>query len=278
MVFLVLAIGSSALVSIVMRLSTGKVRHNIGMLAANYATCLLLAFFYTEGLCPFPASPSLPRTVWLGAVNGFLYLASFVVFQYNVKKNGVVLSSVFMKLGLLVSLAVSILWFRETPTALQAAGFAVSIAAILLINLRPTAAGRGGGIYLVLLLLLGGGADAMSKVFEELGDGTHASQFLLYTFAVALLLCIGLLLWQKQRIGKKELVYGVMIGIPNFFSAKFLLRALADVPAVIAYPTYSVATILAVSLVGVLAFCERPSKLQWAAIGAILIALVLLNI
>lgn len=278
MIFLVLAIISSALVSIVMRLSTGKVQYNIGMLAVNYCTCLVTAFFYTEGLCPFPASSSLPQTVWLGAINGVLYLVSFVVFQYNVKRNGMVLSSVFMKLGLLVPLAVSIVFFKEVPTVLQLIGVVVAIAAIVLINLSPVGDGKIGGFCLVLLLLLGGGAEAMSKVFEEIGDSAHASQFLLYTFAAALILCIGLLFLKKQKVGKNEIVYGILVGIPNFFSAKFVLRALSGVPAVIAYPTCSVGTILLVSLAGVAVFRERLGKLQWVAVGAILVTLIMLNI
>lgn len=278
MIFLFLAIVSSALVSIVMRMSTGKVKYNIGMLAVNYLICLITAFLYTDGFDPFPVSPSLPQTVCLGAINGVLYLVSFVVFQYNVKKNGVVLSSVFMKLGLLVPLVLSIAFFEEVPTVLQLLGIAVAIAAIILINLRPVQGSKIGGIYLVLLLLLGGGADAMSKVFEAVGDSSYASQFLLYTFAVALILCMGLLLLRKQKVEKTEIVYGIFIGIPNFFSAKFLLRALADVPAVIAYPTFSVATILVVSLAGAAVFKEKLSKLQWSALSAILVALIMLNV
>ena len=55
-------------------------------------------------------------------------------------------------------------------------------------------------------------------------------------------------------------------------------RALAAVPAVIAYPTFSVATIVAVTLVGVGLFGERLGRRQWAAVLIILAALVLLNI
>ncbi|MBE6679932.1 MAG: hypothetical protein E7598_05340 [Ruminococcaceae bacterium] len=278
MFFLILAIISSALVSIVMRLSTGKVKNNIGMLAANYIICFAIAFLYIEGLNPLPASDTIGQTVALGMFNGFLYLASFVVFQYNVKKNGVVLSAVFMKLGLLVPLVLSIVFFAEVPTWIQILGFAVSVAAIIMINLKPTERGKNGGFYLVLLLLLGGGADAMSKVFEEVGALEESSQFLFYTFAAALVFCAFLLLAKKQTIGKNEIIYGVMIGIPNFFSAKFLLHALSDIPAVVAYPTFSVATILVVSLAGVAAFKEKLSKLQWIAVGAIMIALVFLNI
>ncbi len=278
MLFLILAIISSALVSIVMRLSTGKVKYNIGMLAANYLTCLAMAFLYTDGLNPFPKSPYIWQTVMLGVFNGLLYLASFVVFQYNVKKNGVVLSSVFMKLGLLVPLVMSIVLFSEVPTWIQITGFAISVTAIVLINLKPIEREKSGAVYLILLLLLGGSADAMSKVFEEIGEAAESSRFLFYTFASALVFCIALLLFKKQKVGKNEIVYGILIGIPNFFSAKFLLHALSSVPAVVAYPTFSVATILVVSLVGVTAFKEKLSKLQWIAVGAILLALALLNI
>lgn len=278
MLFLLLAILCSALVSVMMRIGTARVQNNIGMLTVNYCTCLAAALLYTDGFAFVPASPSLPRTLLLGAVNGVLYLTSFVAFQYNVQKNGVVLSSVFMKLGLLVPLTVSILWFHEMPAIPHWIGFALAILAILLINLQSGEGKKANGGLLVLLLLLGGGAEAMSKVFQEIGDGAHASQFLLYTFAAALLLCIGFLLWKKQRIGKPEILYGILIGIPNFFSAKCMLRAIGDVPAVVAYPTFSVATILAVSLVGVIAFRERLRKVQWAAVGIIVAALVLLNL
>ena len=70
----------------------------------------------------------------------------------------------------------------------------------------------------------------------------------------------------------------MLIGIPNFFSAKFLLGALAKLNAVVVYPSFSVATLLIVTLTGVVLFRERLSRQQWAALGAIVAALVLLNI
>ena len=46
MIYLILAIVGSALISIVMRLSEGKIKGRISMLAANYATCMIMASFY----------------------------------------------------------------------------------------------------------------------------------------------------------------------------------------------------------------------------------------
>ena len=82
----------------------------------------------------------------------------------------------------------------------------------------------------------------------------------------------------KEKIGKKEIFYGFLVGVPNYFSAKFLLKSLSDVSAVIAYPTYSVATLFIVTVIGVAFFRESLAQRQWTALGLILVALILLNI
>ena len=74
------------------------------------------------------------------------------------------------------------------------------------------------------------------------------------------------------------MLFGLLIGIPNFFSAKFLLDALEFIPAFIAYPTCNVATLLLVTLAGILFFREKLSRRQGLAIAGILIALALLNL
>ena len=95
---------------------------------------------------------------------------------------------------------------------------------------------------------------------------------------MALVLCVVLMGLKKQRPGKWEVLFGILVGIPNYFSAKFLLGALETLPAVIVYPVYSVGSILVVTLAGVLLFRERLEKRQWIGLAAILAALVLLNL
>ena len=276
--YLLLAVLSSVLVSVLMRLSTDKVGRDVAMLLVNYGMCTLLASSSAGFGALLPASPALGQTLGMGAVHGALYLAGFVLLQMNVQKNGVVLSATFMKLGLLVPIAVSVLVFGEKPELLQVIGFVLAVAAIVLINRNRDGAAVRSGAGLVLLLLCGGCGDVMAKVFEEVGEKTLEKQFLVYTFAAALVLCLALMLAKKQRPGTAELLFGALIGIPNFFSAKFLLRALESVPAVIAYPSYSVATLLIITLTGVLFFREKLRKQQWVALGIILLALVLLNL
>lgn len=274
---LILAICSSAAISLIMRLSSDKVKNNVSMLAVNYLTCLFLAALFT-GNSFFPGDKLLPEALGMGIIHGVLYLASFVTFQLSVRRSGVVLSAIFMKLGLLVPMVVSIFLFHEIPGPAQVLGFALAVGAIILINFEKNAAASASALGLLMLLILGGTADAMSKIFEELGPGHLSGQFLLYTFLTAFVLCLGLVMLKKQRFTRWELLYGFAIGIPNFFSARFLLGALESLEAVIVYPTYSVATILLITLAGTFFFRERLNRRQWAALGIILLALVLLNL
>lgn len=278
MIYLLLAILSSTLFSTVTRLSSNRISSPMAMLAANYLACLMIAGAQTGFGNLFPRHAALPQALWLGAVQGLFYMLSYLLLQLNIKRNGVVLSATFMKLGLLVPMAVSVFLFGEIPSALQLLGFLVAIAAILLINLDggPSSVQFRSG--LILLLLAGGCADTLCKVFEEWGDPALEPQFLFFTFLTALILGIAAMLIKGERPGKSELLFGLLAGIPNYYSAKFLLNALMYIPAVITYPTCNVATILMVTLVGTLLFREKLTGRQFFAIAIILAALALLNL
>ena len=276
MIYLLLAITSSALVSVFMRLSTGRVKGRFSLLAVNYLVCSLLGAIYAKGNIFCVGATGYGSMLLLGLIAGGLYLLGFVLLQRNIRKNGIVLSSLFMKLGLLVPIVMSLIFFRELPSVLQCIGFLIAVAAIVLVNLEKDTRGFTAG--LLILLLAGGGCDAMSKVYEQLGAPALSNQFLFFTFFFAFLLCSILVLRKSETPGKQELIFGLLIGLPNFFSAKFLLAALTQLPAVVVYPTFSAATLLAVTLAGVFLFKEKLKNRQWIALGMILLALIALNI
>lgn len=275
MIHLLLAVFSSCMISILMRLSTDKVSSRLSMLCVNYVICTLLGALYAGKATDLTG---MGITLGLGVVNGILLLVSFIALQLCTRKNGIVLSSVFMRLGLLVPIAMSVLVFREVPTWLQAAGFAIALAAIVVINLQKGDARGRFGMELILLLLLGGTTDAMAKLFEFFGPEALSGQFLWISFGVSFVLCAGLVLLKKEKPDKRALLFGTLIGIPNFFCSKFLLASLTRLPAVVVYPTFSVCTMLIVTLSGVVFFKEKLQKHQWFALAGVLVALVLLNI
>lgn len=292
MIYLILSVVCSMLISVLMRASEKRIKNNISMLAANYVMCTVLALFFTRGIRLFPMeTPGSGLTIGLGVINGVLYLGAFMLLQWNIRINGVVLPSTFMKLGVLVPIVVSVVIFRDKPELFQIIGIVISIAAILLIQLekgsrKALLMEKGGqkaknGLGLILVLLCGGCADAMSTVFERLGNADLNSHFLLYTFFCALILCIVLCIVKKQGLKPADALFGLMIGIPNYLSSRFFLLSISEaggISPLIAYPFFSVGTIVLVTLAGVIFFREKLSKKQIIALVMILIALALLNL
>lgn len=277
MIYLILAIASSALVSIVMRLSGRFSRNPLPMLAANYVMCTAAAVFLAGN--PLPSGEGSGLTVLLGSLCGVLYLLGFVLLNWNIRRSGVVLPATFQKLGVIVPTIAAITIFGESPRWTQLLGIGVAVLAIVFMQ-PGTRADKSGKVFLpglICLMLCGGLSDVMSKVFEQWGNAAHANQFLVFTFGVALALCILLCAVKKQRPTRGDVLCGLALGVPNYMCARFLLWALRDVPAVVVYPTFSVGTIIAVTLVGVLVFREKLERRKLVSLGMILGALVLLN-
>lgn len=278
MFFLILSILGNVLISVMMRLGETHAKYKTGILMANYITCSILSASaaFMSGLSP---DGGLGFTLGLGIVTGILYLLGLVFIQMNISKNGVVLTSAFSQIGgLLIPLAAGIILFKEMPTVLKLVGSAIAIAAIIIINYDKNNTNAGSKALLIALFAIEGTATVSAKIFNVYGNPVYESLFLFFTFTVAGIICLMLMLHRKERIGIKEMLFGIGVGIPNFFASRFLLIALNSVPAIIAYPTRGVGSILVVSIAGIFLFKEKLKKHQWIAIGAIMVAVILLNI
>ena len=173
--------------------------------------------------------------------------------------------------------------FGERPTLLQGLGVALAVVAAVVMNGLPgkTAAPAQSKVYLlplVLTLLLNGTADAMSKVFNQLGRRQDDGLFMFYIFLFAGLATLVLLLRERQTITRRDVFFGILAGVPNFLSSRLLLAALGELPAFLVYPSYSVGVILVISVASFFVFRERLNRRQLGAAGMILGALVLLNL
>ena len=279
MIFLVLALLFSAVLALVLKyLNTGS---PYGVYLVNYITCTLLAFAAMEPKALYNGDVT---PCWLGAVTGLVYLASLSANGYSIHKNGAILSSVFTRLGVLVPIVVSVALFGERPTLLQGLGVVLAVAAAVLMNGlpgRPATPSARNKVYLlplVLTLLLNGTADAMSKVFTQLGRRQDDGLFMFYIFLFAGLATLALLVKEHRPLTGRDIFFGVLVGVPNFLSSRLLLAALTELPAFLVYPSYSVGVILVISVASFFLFRERLNGRQMGAAGMILAALVLLNL
>lgn len=279
MFYLILAIASSALISIMMRQSEKFVKNKMVMFTANYAVCIAMARWFMGEIQLLTSQEGIAVAVILGVLCGILYLANFVLLQKSMRFNGIVLSSTFMKLGVVVPTLMAILIFKERPGIWQVCGILLAVIAIIMIQFeKEQAEGTARTGFLLLLLMMSGITDSMANIYDKAGSAALKDHYLFYTFFAALVLAGILAVKDRKNVSRWDIIFGVLIGIPNYLSARFLLLSLAHVSAVITYPVYSVGTIVAVSAAGLLIFREKISKRKAMALGVILISMVMLNL
>ena len=276
---LFMRIASSTAITLIMRFSDKKTSNNMAMFMANYAVCSLLSYYFMGGIPIFADEPGLGFTLGIGAISGVWYLVGFLFMQFNMRENGVVLSSTFNRLGVLVPTIMAMVVFKETPKMVQIIGIVVALVAIVMMQFEKDSLNAGGKkIWLVVMLLSSGLCDSLTNVYDELGNPILKDNYLLYTFFVALICATVLTIREKNKISIWDLFFGFIIGIPNYFSSWFMFEALKTVPAVIAYPVSSVGTILAISVGSVVLFKEKISRQKQIALVFVMIAMALLNL
>ena len=279
MIYLILAIVTSALVSLSIRASENYIKNKYGMLLVNYGVCALFSYFYMEKGMNYFVQAGSGFMIILGVLSGILYLLTLLIMQYSTSKNGVVLSSTFMKLGVLIPTLMAILVFHEIPKMTQIIGILMAVAAIVLIQFEKKALSEGNQkIWLLILMFSGGITDSLANIYEQGANPALRDGYLLITFGVAAILSLVLAFSKGRKLSKADVLFGILLGITNYFSAKFLLLALANMKAVLVYPTNSVGTLVTISLVGVLVFKEKIDRKKAVGIGMIVLALALLNI
>ena len=286
MFYMICAILCSVSCGIILRYGMNRIERVEGVFTVNYVVCTLIGgvLLLTEGGGQI-FSVAFTGREWFvllitGILCGFGYASTYVVQKICYEHNGVGLTATFQKLGVLEPTLFSILVFGEAMTLPRGAGLVLAVAGILIITLKGGEAREKNGsiLWLLFILIFSGLTDILTKIHEELGNPAGKNFFLLLIFVVAMLFCIVLMKVKKAPMTADVVKYGLLIGIPNYFTAWFLVRALSQMDAVVLYPVYSVGSIILMMVLGMILFHEKLTKRQLLGVAVILAAIALLNV
>lgn len=302
--FLLLAIACSAAIALVFKHSEGSDRNRYAVTSVNYAVAAGTSLVLTWLGDVWPREPWILDAalaevggalrdpgVRLGPVGGSLwalmtglcagvfFFLGFIYYQIAIRKHGAALAGAFIKMGILVPMALSLILWREFPTFIQYIGMALALAAVAMVN-WPGKVGWARALQpaLLLLFLFGGIAEFSNKIYQQYGPESQKTIFLAVTFSVALVLSLVLTIRYRKPVQTADVLYGIGVGLPNLFAAYFLIMALETIPAAVAFPAFGAGTILVIALAGVLVYREPLSKVEKVAILMIAASLVLINL
>jgi drug/metabolite transporter (DMT)-like permease len=303
MTWLLVAIVCSSGIAIVFSWSERFKTQWSGILVANYffAAVMSLPFFlhrsfrwfslptaFESFLQEFPlvflttSSFSHPGSfayaISLGIIGGLLFFASLFLYRYSIRYNGLALSGTFAKLGISVPVILSLLFWKIFPSYSQWFGIILSLVAVFFLhNWKHANRSNRFSLSLGLLLLLMGLAEFSNKVFQQYALPSYNSLFLFVVFSTALLYSIANQCFRKTIFRWKEIGFGLCIGVLNYGSSYFLLRGLEDIPAALAFPTFSAGTIIFISLFSWIVLREKMTRNVTIAILLSIMSVIFMN-
>jgi len=230
--------------------------------------------------------PWLPYAIFMGCI----FIITFLVIAITVQSFGLGLTSVFQKTSLVVTTLFAFLVFDERISPLQATGLAMSLAAIYLINrkdLDNPSTGAHLPKWMIILpfvtFLLSGMIDALFY-FVQTSGASEPADFLFMSTIFIVAASLGLLYYlvflggRVGRFGKREILGGIALGVPNFFAVYTFLMALGSgMGASVVVPVVSVGIILISTLVGILFFSEKMSRINMVGILIAVFAIFLIS-
>jgi drug/metabolite transporter (DMT)-like permease len=309
MVALAFAVACSVAIGVIFKHAGRRQLDRTALLTVNYASAVGVAVLVLA-LGGRDVQGGLTLSVGLGVLGvgtGALLIAGFFALAWATEAAGMSLAIGVMRVSVVVPFLASWLVWGEVPTVAQGVGMTLAMGAFfLLAHRRPTpapapahASSPAGGLaaetqatpsvdwyatgVLVLTFCLGGGVDVSMKAFQE-GFGTQNSRvlFLLLAFGVAFLIGAAIVLWRgvvrDHWPTGRTLGWGLLLGVVNYGSLEFLLRAIEALPGPFVFPANNIAIMSLAALLGVTVWGEHLSRPNRIGLGLAVVALVLLGL
>ncbi|WP_276133893.1 hypothetical protein [Polluticoccus soli] len=257
---------------------------NLQAIVANYWTCVVTGCLV---LGDFPVSVASVDESWLpwALLMGSMFFSVFNLIAYCTVKEGITTTTVANKLSLVIPVIFAPFLYGETLGAIKIAGILVAFPAVYLTTKVEDHGRKTQELLWPILIFVGSGLlDTMVKYVQAFHVKSDAElvSFTIHTFVVAgtagLITVIVQLLRGKIRLHWKNLLAGIVLGIPNYFSIYCLLHFLKSgiMHSSAAIPVNNIGIVLLSALIAILFFSEKVTKLR--VVGLILSILAILLI
>lgn len=293
MLYLLLTIALNAYLFVAFKIFE---RFNIDTLQAivvNYWVCVITGSIF---LGHFPVQVSSFQQPWLpwAALMGTSFISIFNLIAYCTRVDGITTATIANKLSMVIPVAFALWLYADHMSVTKGVGIALAFPAVYLSTRVKQDGHKGQNLFWPALLFFSSGLldtlvnFVVNRYFihgTPVQNAQGQSTFLIHAFTVAgtvgLIVVATLLLSRKRTFHWRNVLAGIVLGVPNYFSIYFLFRLLESgyLPGSAAIPVNNIGIVLAASLTAILAFREKAnaSRLIGMALSIAAILLIMLS-
>lgn len=285
MLYLLLAAISSIMIVVIFKFFDNYAINHNQAIVFNYIICVVTGCI-TLGEIPFElemlSAPWMPIMILLG----FLFIGGFNIVSRTVQHFGMAIASVAQRMSLGLSVTFAIWYYQEPYTFYKITGILVALSAVVFINIpskkesiseEEPKASKWPIVYPISIFFV-------SAIIEILLQYLHAVHKMkppiesIVLFASSGIVGFLGLFFFREKIQLKNIIAGIILGIPNYFSIYFMLKALDLMDGSTVYSLCNITIVTGAALVGFFAFKERLSLLNGVGILLAILAIFLITL
>ena len=231
----------------------------------NYLTAALIALFIGDVNYNIY---NLINTDWFYSTIalGIFFIIMFNVMAITTQKLGISISSMASKMSLIIPVIGAVIFQNASIGVYKILGIMIALIALYLTFKKsgPTAKPT-----LAIILFLGAGMLDMWLDFIRnnfLSSTADFNLFIVTVFFTAFSVGLLKVICDRKRIIIKNIVAGIVLGVPNYFSIYFILLALENLGGVYVFPILNIGVVLFSAIISWLFYQEQMSKTNWMGI------------
>jgi len=261
--------------------------NNLYAIVINYYVCYFTAWSI---LGENPTSAVVYKEVWFipAVLLGFVFIVIFNVVALATQKIGIAVTIVFQKMSMIFPVILGLALFSEDMHTLKVLGILTALASVVFLNMSEeskSSASKKEFIFLSMLILFGSGIIEgglfLLEQYEivENADIKFVANLFLNAGIIGLLIIIyNIIKGKASRFTIKDLIGGILLGIPNFFTIYLILKILnMGWEGSRFFPLNNVGILALSALVGFLFFREKLNKYNLIGLVLAIVTILLLR-
>jgi len=275
MIYLLISICISSFLFVIFKLFEVLKIDTPQAIIINYFVAAILGFFMSDVPVSFQEIPNQPW--FFGAfLLGILFIVVFNLMALTSQKNGLSVASVASKMSLVIAVVFGIFYYKESANLVKIIGIIMALVAVYLTSEKGNrkAFKKKSSLFLPILLFVGSGfIDTGLKFVEttyvqEGGVPIFSATIFAIAFFLGLITILVKILKGNFSFQYKSIIGGILLGVPNYFSIVYLLKALSTegMESSTAFTLNNVGVVLFSTLLGLLLFKEKLSVKNWLGI------------
>lgn len=285
MIYLLLSIIFNAILFIIVKLFA---KFNIDALQAliiNYIVAFVVGLFFLEN--QINPKEIVQQNWFTGSLFlGFIFISTFYVTTITSQRNGLSVAAVASKMSVIIPVTLGVLLYDEQLNWIKTTGIILALVAVYFTSKKETGQiQKTSNIMFPILVFLGAGTiDSSLKHLQTYY--VSSNQIALFStvtffcaFSVGVLLLLFKFIKKSYTFKGRNILGGIILGIPNFFSLYYLVKMLEAkaFQSATLFTIHNIAIVLVSTFVGILFFKEKISLRNTFGIVLALFALYLVT-